>query len=262
MGEAPSSSGAVCHEMTASFSFHEVERRRDSAIHSAVVESLAKWSFFPYPACTPRQLQQVDLFLVACSMDATVPETTPQDSVATRMVGVVGVVWVPLAPGALVEGYLQVVLVQPRYRRHRIAHQLLGRALRLVEGGDSRRVIARWRLHTMGPSSSTSDYLRRITGTDTSSSSVAEKASSSSSSSSSSTIRTIKGVEIGKGLSASDGEEANHMQVEEAERLVAAVPRIYESLGFIIRRNVYAYYGKCAEALEMVKLVQGARKRR
>ncbi|RNF12788.1 transferase [Trypanosoma rangeli] len=216
--------------MTADFVFHEVRRERDVEQHSAVVGALERWCYLPYPACSRRNLEQVDLFLVAsptstsastaaASTSSTTTTTTTSGAVedaSSAMVGVVGVVWVPLAPGREVEGYIQVVLVQSAYRRRHIAEDLLQRVLQLVGGGDSVQRIFRWRLHTMVSSPQTTAYLRRV-------------------------------------LPENDNPAVQNELLEEMERLVAAVPRVYEKLGFTIRKNMYAYYNKSADAVEMVR---------
>ncbi|PBJ80747.1 hypothetical protein BCY84_00944 [Trypanosoma cruzi cruzi] len=210
--------------MTADLVFCEVKKERDGGRHSAVVEALEKWCFLPYPECTRSRLEQVNIFFVASCCTQPTDTTESAEDVSSAMVGVVGVVWVPLAPGAQVEGYIQLVLVLPTHRRRHIAQQLLRRALRLVEGGDPSRKIVRWRLHTMTPSQQTTAYLRRV-------------------------------------LPDNDDAASREQLLEEMERLVAAVPRVYETLGFDVRRNMYAYYDNSADAVEMVKVVQGARKR-
>ncbi|PWV13705.1 hypothetical protein C3747_41g268 [Trypanosoma cruzi] len=206
--------------MTADLVFCEVKKEQDGGRHSAVVEALEKWCFLPYPECTRSRLEQVNIFFVASCRTPATDTTEGAEDVSSAMVGVVGVVWVPLAPGVQVEGYIQLVLVLPTHRRRHIAQQLLRRALRLVEGGDPSRKIVRWRLHTMTPSQQTTAYLRRV-------------------------------------LPESDDSASREQLLEEMERLVAAVPRVYETLGFDIRRNMYAYYDNSADAVEMVKVVQG-----
>ncbi|ESL08727.1 hypothetical protein TRSC58_03565 [Trypanosoma rangeli SC58] len=219
------SPGAVSHAMTADFVFHEVRRERDVGQHNAVVGELERWCYLPYPACSRRNLEKVDLFLVASPSPASISASRATSTSTTAgagedassaMVGAVGVVWVPLAPGREVEGYIQVVLVQPAYRRRHIAEDLLRRVLRLVEGGDPVRRIFRWRLHTMVSAPQTTAYLRRV-------------------------------------LPENDNPAVQDELLEEMERLVAAVPRVYEKLGFTIRKNIYAYYNKSADAVEMVR---------
>ncbi|RNF18272.1 transferase [Trypanosoma conorhini] len=206
--------------MTADFVFHEVRRERDTEEHSAVVGALERWCYLPYPACSRRHLEQVDLFVVASR--ASTPDGTAAatagvlEDTSSAMVGAVGVVWVPLAPGLEVEGYIQVVLVQATYRRRHIAGELLRRVLQLVAGGEPSRRIFRWRLHTMVSSPQTTAYLRRV-------------------------------------LPENDDPAVQQELLEEMERLVAAVPRVYEKLGFTTRKNIYAYYGKSADAVEMVR---------
>ncbi|KAH9579755.1 hypothetical protein LSM04_001526 [Trypanosoma melophagium] len=162
---------------TVVFTYRNVERKLDSVLHRSVVDTIEQWDFFPYPSCTRRQLEEVDLYVVAhrniadvgtaadnANETAAAMETAVEvKATAGEIAGVVGVVWVPLTPGEQLEGYIQVVLVEPQSRKCRIARSLLERTLRMREvGEDRRRHILRWRLHTMSPSQNTTQYLRSV----------------------------------------------------------------------------------------------------
>ncbi|ORC90940.1 uncharacterized protein TM35_000073640 [Trypanosoma theileri] len=237
------------------FTYRNVQKKLDSMVYQSVVDTIDKWDFFPYPLCTRQQLEEVDLYMVAYrnredtltaantakETEAAIETAMEVHNPAEEIVGVVGVVWVPLTPGEHLEGYIQVVLVEPQFRKCRIARHLLERTLKMREGGDPRRQILRWRLHTMSPSQNTTQYLRSLLN-------------------SSFTRKNITSGE--KEEEEEEEKEEKKQQMDQVEELLAAVPRVYESFGFTVRRYVYNYYERSADAMEMVKCVEGVRKRR
>ncbi|CBH11774.1 hypothetical protein, conserved [Trypanosoma brucei gambiense DAL972] len=222
--------------------FHDVEKTEIRSGYAAVTDVLCDVDYFPYPPQTHEQLEKAHLYVLACCISSSEP-TFPLDShrgeeevmkkdVGTVLVGAVGVVWVPFSSGAMVEGYIHVVWVRPDYRRHRVAYRLLERTLAMTQIGNPPNKILRWRLHTMCTSLNTREYLSRF---------LHERKSSST--------------------TASDDDDV-HLLLKETETLITAVPRMYERLGFCVRRNVFKYYDGKADGVEMIKVVPGAGKRR
>ncbi|KAH8614101.1 hypothetical protein ERJ75_000720500 [Trypanosoma vivax] len=251
MGAASRSTSCIRSDEVLPVVMRELSKIGDSVDHSLVVETLASRSFFPYPPCPRQLLEQVDFYLVACDTSATarlsdlssLPSAHSSGSevvdYGVSMVGAIGVVWVPLSPGPFVEGYVQVVLVQPEFRRRRIARRMLERLMHRKNGGaDNTKPIVRWRLHTMLLTAATKIYIRSFVFNEQ---------------------PNPTGV-VHTSFAKSDGVSGTQLSLEETEQLVAAVPRMYEELGFTTRRYVYAYYAGKADAVEMVYLVSGSQK--
>ncbi|KAH9580135.1 hypothetical protein LSM04_009059 [Trypanosoma melophagium] len=141
---------------TVVFTYRNVERKLDSVLHRSVVDTIEQWDFFPYPSCTRRQLEEVDLYVVAHRNIADVG--TAADNANETAAAMETAVEVKATAGEIA-----VVLVEPQSRKCRIARSLLERTLRMREvGEDRRRHILRWRLHTMSPSQNTTQYLRSV----------------------------------------------------------------------------------------------------
>eukprot|EP00796_Vickermania_ingenoplastis_P005871 gene5871-4192_t len=168
-----------------------------------------------------------------------------------------------------VEGYLQLLLVSPRYRRCGLARQLLDVCFRWRWAYDARAPISpgrsspcsllppqewirnersekgsggpsagprppvalvqRWRLHTMRPTPSTLTYLFPYI--------TAE-------------IRR-EVLSFSRGPEA-EAETAPAREAKAVKALLEATTRLYTSYGFCVRRQLYNYYDSVADAVELV----------
>lgn len=218
----------------------------------------------PHPH--PQQGQQPPLILETSA--AMIPTTekdihaiTSSSADANKFIGVVGVVWVPLSGNSvadrrwirlhsagicsspsspqttslpLVEGYLQLVMVNPRYRCRGVARSLLQRCLATaVTAGVSPTApmqqysVSRWRLHTMLSGEGPMQPLCRA-GKRCRDSSFPDE-------------ENTPLLELGG------------MSCEDATKMMAATIRMYEGLGFHRRRCLVRYYGGCNDAVELVR---------
>lgn len=217
-------------------------------------------AFLPYPRCTAAHIQRVHSFWVAlpatpADNDQNENEASPSASSShavckEEVYGVVGVVWVALhgirsvSHGTPVEGYIQVVLVPPAYRRRGIAKALLSAVLstRQTLGShvadhnrcsgvmDLPAQICRWRLHTASPSPSTLKYL----------------------------LPYYDDLVFSKESFAKDGEAEKTKIMEENLKGTVAM---YTHLGFRVRATRYRYYDGAGDAVEMEHVVTVDRKR-
>jgi ribosomal protein S18 acetylase RimI-like enzyme len=180
------------------------------------------WSFVPYPQCSVTSIHSIHFWWL--SVDAARYPLRHLDDV----VGVVGVVLSPFGcRSGEMEAYIQVVLVRPASRRQGVGNAMVKRVLNdladqqiSAASGDSLGPpkLIRVRLHTMVDSTNTRKYL-----SDT----------------------------LTQPATDNDGRR-DQSDCEALLSMMSSVRRMYEDLGFSVRRNCPKYYASMADGIEMV----------
>lgn len=245
------------------------------AVRQVVETEWTEDCFFPYTRPSHASLMRVNLFVTAwgsgiptSTEDSQAVSTFPDECNSSSylkpqtLCGVLGVSWVPMtAPRSTqdssrpqIEGYVQLVVVHPQYRGRGLAKRLLSTCLALREihlppksGGTAvaggAAVIGdvlRWRLHTMVASHASLSFLLPLIPKEL----------------------QIQGLcrQLEKGHKEDDA-YAFHQEKEKYEdkahvrwlqETLQRTTELYRFFGFHVRRQLYKYYEKEADAVEMV----------
>lgn len=235
------------------------------------ITGLEEEIFFPYTRCERAFLDRVDSFYMA------VLDPSSSSPRTTDVCGIVGVVWehlhgVPRSSTAMVgysnaetkavgrrvvgavEGYLQVVVILPAFRRCGLCRWLLGRCFRtqwtrcrriLVENADPADPdavlqVRQWRLHTLISSEGTLQYLARHT---------TARVLPLLWNHSHTMCAKMPEEEVNKIVSSLG--ENNAVLLERLRWTLDGTGELYRGFGFVVRRFVYGYYDAEGDGMEM-----------